>query len=375
VTLTAFLIAASAEAHDEELQAELLDEVLRMTHAGVPDHLIIKQIDAMEFEFEFTADDIVELRTLGLSDLVLEVLIDSAIILEEEPPAEKYVVVSAGFYSPWYCFPYAWGFYYDPFPRLYSHYYSPFHYQAHFFGYYGGIGGTYYLAYERHRYYNDRIPQPTFSLASQRPARSVEHAMVPTASSDGAVAPQPRLRGRRTEPAPRSNVESRRTRGSLDASQRQRASRAAERVAAPVNGGERQGRNGEPAAVRVIRSRSAFHDRSRSRRTVQTQRSSQARTSPRRALTTRDRGSSRRSSVTRASRTLQRPTANRSRVTRSRPATPRRSARIATPRSGRRVFSTPRSMRPSRPARSMTTGRRMSAPRPAPRMSGARGRR
>ncbi|UCE03639.1 MAG: hypothetical protein JSW67_05490 [Candidatus Latescibacterota bacterium] len=375
VTLAAFLIAASAQAHDEELQAELLDEVLRMTHAGVPDHLIIRQIEAMAFEFELTADDIVELRTLGVSDLVLEALIDSAILLEEEPPAEKHVVVSAGFYSPWYCFPYAWGFYYDPFPRLYSHYYYPFHYQAHFFGYYGGIGGTYYLAYERHRFYNDRRPQPTFSLASQRPARGVEHAAVPATSANGAVAPPPRVRERRSEPAPGSSVESRRRRGSLDASQHQRASRAAEPVAAPVRGGSRQGRSGEPAAVRVIRGRSTYHDRSRSPRSVQTRRSSQARTAPRRALTPRDRGSSRRSSVTRPSRALQRPSANGARVIRSRPAAPRRSARISTPRSRSRVFSTPRSMRPSRPARSITAGRRMSAPRPAPRMSATRGRR
>lgn len=146
VVIAMALLATSAFAVNREKQAYLLDEVLRLSHEGVPDRLIAKQIEAMDFAFELTADDIVELRTLGVSDEVIEVLIDTSLRKREEDQ-NVYVRVSAGYYSPWYQFPYAWGFYYDPFPDWYSFYYYPFHYSTHHFGWYGWCGNSYYYAY------------------------------------------------------------------------------------------------------------------------------------------------------------------------------------------------------------------------------------
>jgi hypothetical protein len=144
------LVASQALAHDEKVQAQLIDEVLRMTEASVPEDIILKQIAAWGFEFELSADDIVELRSLGVSDAVIAAMVDTGHAAgydDKEPQRNLYV--SAGFYSPWYAYPYAWSFYYDPFPYVYSAYYYPIYYHAPYFGHYGWSGCTYYYAYHR----------------------------------------------------------------------------------------------------------------------------------------------------------------------------------------------------------------------------------
>jgi hypothetical protein len=144
------LVASQALAHDEKVQAQLIDEVLRMTEAGVPEDIILKQITAWGFEFELSADDIVELRSLGVSDAVVAAMVDTGATAGYEDKAPEHSLhVSAGFYSPWYCYPYAWSLYYDPFPWMYSAYYYPVYYHAPYFGHYGWSGCTYYSAYHR----------------------------------------------------------------------------------------------------------------------------------------------------------------------------------------------------------------------------------
>jgi len=115
IVVSLLLLAGSnAWGHDAKLQAELLDEVLRLTHAEVPDQIVLEQIDAWGFVFELTADDIVELRTLGVSDAIIRALIQTAGWEEIEPVVSRpRVYVGAGFYSPWYHFPYAWAGYCD----------------------------------------------------------------------------------------------------------------------------------------------------------------------------------------------------------------------------------------------------------------------
>jgi hypothetical protein len=150
-------------------QSERLDEILRLAEEGVSDDVIIKHIAASDFVFELTADDILELRGLGLSDPVLEALLDTAIdderarrrsrrsYLDDEP--NVYLSLSAGYFSPWYWYPYAWGFYYDPFPACYSLYYYPFHWGRPW-GWYGACDNYYYPRHWRgwrwddHRYYD-----------------------------------------------------------------------------------------------------------------------------------------------------------------------------------------------------------------------------
>ncbi len=154
VLMAALMLLAGASttlAGHRDKQAILLDEVLRLSHEGVPDRLIVKQIQAMDFVFELDADDILELRALGVSDDVLEALLDTAIEAQDE--RDRYrsrhvdVWISPGFYSPWYRYPYAWAGYYDPFPSYWSSYYYPFFFGWHDWGWYGGFGFNYFAYY------------------------------------------------------------------------------------------------------------------------------------------------------------------------------------------------------------------------------------
>lgn len=203
------LVASSAWAHDAKMQAELLDEVLRLTHAQVPDQLILDQIDAWGYAFELTADDIVELRTLGVSDSVIHALIGTAGYEASELSVSRtHVYLSAGFYSPWYYYPYAWAGYCDPFPRLYASFYYPFYYGVGF-GYYGWCGSTYYAYYHpRAAHHQGRWgrrgvgPHPSpYTVASHRGSRPAGSAVVPGSSRSRSASPavSPRvIRGSRS---------------------------------------------------------------------------------------------------------------------------------------------------------------------------------
>ena len=139
-------------------QSERLDEILRLVREDVSDAVIVKHIEASGFVYDLSADDILELRQLGMSDVVIEALLDTAIRDDgsnrrhrndyDDEDSSLSVSVSAGYFSPWYWYPYAWGFYYDPFPACYSAYYYPFRY-GHRWGYYG---------YAHHYYYRNFWP-------------------------------------------------------------------------------------------------------------------------------------------------------------------------------------------------------------------------
>jgi hypothetical protein len=154
VGLAATTSTARAD-YQEELEAELA-AVKELVEAGVADDIIVKHVRASGFVFDLTADDILELRRAGVSDEVIEAMIDTA--LESDTPRERrtravpepddnvYVNLSAGWFSPWYHYPYAWGYYYDPFPAYYSFYYYPFRYAYHW-GYYGYCSSYYYRSW------------------------------------------------------------------------------------------------------------------------------------------------------------------------------------------------------------------------------------
>jgi hypothetical protein len=255
VSIAVALLATSAFAVNREKQAYLLDEVLRLSHEGVPDRLILKQIEAMDFAFELTADDIVELRTLGVSDDILEALIDTR-LREREADDDLYVRVSAGYYSPWYQFPYAWGFYYDPFPSCYSYYYYPFHYSSHHLGWYGWCGNSYYYTYnwyERpyahhdrdYRRYRNREPDNGYRLAGHVPSDVAQvpvRAVRETPAGSGIAPERVRTRERAAEPRTRTIA----TRVDRPTLQTPRTPYRADRVSSPPRGravSNRSGRN------------------------------------------------------------------------------------------------------------------------------------
>jgi hypothetical protein len=139
---------------DPDLEAELA-AVLDLMDAGVSDAVIIKHIQARGFVFDLTADDILDLRRYGVSDTVIEAMLDTAIgDSDRRSRRSRYrdsdddrddwsLTIAGGYFSPWYQYPYAWGFYYDPFPACYSFYYYPFRY-AYSWGYYGHCNNYYY---------------------------------------------------------------------------------------------------------------------------------------------------------------------------------------------------------------------------------------
>lgn len=173
LAVAGLLGASAALAHDAERQSELIDELLRLNNEAVPERIIIKQIQAWCFRFELDGDDIVELHTMGVSDDIIEALIDTAFDdLDCEPDDYEYVWYRA-VYSPWWSFPYVWGCYWwNPWPVYYVHhgYYYPYCYYpsygwgpGYYDGYYGWHGSDYYVAYNPRK----RPPTPEPSGGSQ----------------------------------------------------------------------------------------------------------------------------------------------------------------------------------------------------------------
>jgi len=120
-----------------EDQAAEIEDVLQLVAQGVSDEIIIKHIEARGFVYDLTADEILQLRDRGISETVIAAMLDTAIDnqpsqREREPVNDQAeqndvdVYLGAGYFSPWYYYPYAWSYYYDPFPVYYSAYYYPF---------------------------------------------------------------------------------------------------------------------------------------------------------------------------------------------------------------------------------------------------------
>jgi len=89
------------------------------------------------------------------------------------------VLLSAGYFSPWYQYPYAWGFYYDPFPSWYSTFYYPPFYFTYNWGWYGSCGYWYpgywpgyrwcdpYYYHYAHAHHGNWVPVPHSQYASR----------------------------------------------------------------------------------------------------------------------------------------------------------------------------------------------------------------
>lgn len=105
------------------LEQRFVDDVIRMTKAGVPEETILSFIDTRSEKFEVSADDIIHLTEAGVSPKVVQTLVDRAKVTAERREAREdddrdtgRTVVVAGY--PGY--PY-WGPVWDPWwwgPRL-----------------------------------------------------------------------------------------------------------------------------------------------------------------------------------------------------------------------------------------------------------------
>jgi hypothetical protein len=171
--LCALLVAVVSTAgvahadYEADLEAEI-EAIVDLARADVSDDVIVKHVRASGFVFALTADDILYLRGRGVSDAVLEAMLDTALEDGDREPRRRSrdsdddygdrdveLTLSAGYFSPWYSYPYAWGFYYDPFPACYSFYYYPFRF-AYSWGYYGHCRSYYYRTWcARYRWWDD----------------------------------------------------------------------------------------------------------------------------------------------------------------------------------------------------------------------------
>lgn len=115
-----------------------LDQVQAMVQAKVSDSVIVSQIQNSSTRYSLTADQIITLKQAGVSDTVLNALINTA----SKPPAQTTTTVeqSAAVYpnvyvNPW---PYGWWGWGGPY------YYGGYYRGGYSHGGYRGGGGYYY---------------------------------------------------------------------------------------------------------------------------------------------------------------------------------------------------------------------------------------
>jgi len=120
---------------DQQKPARLVDDVIRMTRAGVDEETIVRFVEKSDGKIDVSADDLIAMTDAKVSRKVIKAVLDEADQRDGTPRTERRtVVVSPGYYPAYYG-----PRYYDPF-----YYYDPFWYGPRFsfsvgFGrYYGG---------------------------------------------------------------------------------------------------------------------------------------------------------------------------------------------------------------------------------------------
>jgi hypothetical protein len=100
--------------------ASVIDDVIRMSQAGVADEAIVSFVVHSRQRFDVSADDVIALTNAKVSKEVIKALVDEAADRKDrkevrsERTERETVYVRPGYYSGWY----------DPF---YSPFYSPFY--------------------------------------------------------------------------------------------------------------------------------------------------------------------------------------------------------------------------------------------------------
>ena len=129
--------------------ANIVDEVIRMTQAGVADEEIVAYVHKTRDRFDVSADDIIAMTEAKVAKPVIHAVVDEADVRngDRDRRVETRTVVQPAVYvgSPWFWDPF---YYYDPWwyqPRLslsfgFGRYYGG-HYGGHYGGGYHGGGG------------------------------------------------------------------------------------------------------------------------------------------------------------------------------------------------------------------------------------------
>jgi len=102
-----------------------LAEIQTMAKAQVSDSVIISQIQNSKTRYQLTADEIISLKTAGVSDGVLNALINS----DSQPPPQTTTVVRESYVYPYgypYVYPYA---YVGPWPWFGWGYHGYYHHR------------------------------------------------------------------------------------------------------------------------------------------------------------------------------------------------------------------------------------------------------
>jgi hypothetical protein len=124
------LPAFALDGHGRE-KTNVLDDVIRMSQAGVSDDAIISYVVHAREPFEATADDIIALTNAHVSKDVIKAIVDEAADRKErrverrDDSSTRERVVVAPYYGGYY------GGYYDPF--YYGRFYDPFVYSPRVF--------------------------------------------------------------------------------------------------------------------------------------------------------------------------------------------------------------------------------------------------
>ncbi len=100
--LTTLVSSSFSQTYEEDREPLTLKEVIELTQAGVSDDVIIKQIKATGASFELSTDDILFLKDTGVSDQVIEAMIETA----QEEPVRREVHIYHRPYPRAYYYPY-----------------------------------------------------------------------------------------------------------------------------------------------------------------------------------------------------------------------------------------------------------------------------
>jgi hypothetical protein len=102
---------ARTDRTDQNRRIVIVDDVIRMSQAGVSDDAIISYVEKSREPFDLSADDIIAMTDAHVSKDVIKAVVDeSAARKDRRRYRDERVYVAPGYYDPW-LYPY----YYDPF--------------------------------------------------------------------------------------------------------------------------------------------------------------------------------------------------------------------------------------------------------------------
>jgi hypothetical protein len=125
------------------VQKNLVDDVIRMSKAGVAEESIVEFVQKTDGRFECTADDVIAMSEAGVPKAVIHAMVNEAKARQDgrRTDGDRVVERSTVVVSPGYGYGYGYGYR----PYYYDAFYDPFWYQPRLSlsfgfgrGYYGG---------------------------------------------------------------------------------------------------------------------------------------------------------------------------------------------------------------------------------------------